>query len=329
MSDVIRWGILAPGKIAHKFALGLQSVPEAKLHAIASRDKEKAEDFADQYGAPVSYGSYGELAADPQVDVIYIATPHTFHMENTLLCLNNGKGVLCEKPLAINASQVRKMLASAQQNQCFLMEALWTRFLPSMEKTAELIAGGAIGAVQELQADFGFKAHYEPASRLFDPHLGGGALLDIGIYPLFFAQFLFGKPAKVQARAILAPTGVDESCQVDLHYPGGQKAQLQFTLKEDTPIEALILGDRGKITLPNRWYHPVNLFLDQDNSPREIEIDYQGNGYNYQAIEVMECIRSGRIQSSRWSHDFSLQLMELMDEIRRQCGIKYPMDEVI
>ena len=181
MQQTYRWGILAPGKIAHKFAAGLPFVPGAELYAIGSRNSEKAKEFATQYHAPVSYGSYEALAGDPKVDIIYIATPHAFHMDNTLLCLKNGKAVLCEKPLAMNLRQVQAMVQAARDNNSFLMEALWSRFLPNITKAKEILKSGKIGRATHLVADFGFKADFDPKSRLFDPNLGGGALLDIGI----------------------------------------------------------------------------------------------------------------------------------------------------
>ncbi len=326
MYRTYRWGILAPGKIAHKFAEGLQFVPGAKLQAIGSRDEVKAKMFADQYHAPVSYGSYEALAADPEVDIIYIATPHTFHMENTLLCLKYGKAVLCEKPLAINSYQVETMIQAARENDSFLMEALWSRFLPNINRAKELVESGKIGAIKHLEADFGFKAEYDRHSRLFDPALGGGALLDIGIYPLFFALYLFGEPSEVESDAKLAATGVDESCRVKLTFGGGETANLYFTVTEFTPVEARIEGDQGEINLPNRWYQPVNLASTTEHGSEDYVMDFIGNGYNYQAAEVMKCLMEGRRESTKWSHHDSLQLMRLMDKIRQQCGIEYPAD---
>ncbi len=326
MRRTYRWGILAPGNIAHKFASGLQFVPGAELYAIGSRDGIKARTFAEQYQAPVSYDSYEALAKDPEVDIIYIATPHTFHTENALLCLEHGKAVLCEKPLAINSRQVESMISAARKNNSFLMEALWSRFLPNIIKVKELATSGKIGAINHLEADFGFKADYNPKSRLFDPALGGGALLDIGIYPLFFALYLFGKPIEVESEAKLGPTGVDESCKVKLKFSSGAIANLRFTVTEFTPVEARIKGSKGEIMLPNRWYQPANIVTSTTDESEESIIDFVGNGYNYQAVEVQNCLDEGRIESPKWSHTDSLQLMQLMDKIRNQCGIEYPAD---
>jgi predicted dehydrogenase len=249
-------------------------------------------------------------------------------MEHTLLCLDQGKAVLCEKPLAVNSYQVRKMIDSSRENKAFLMEAVWSRFLPNIIKAKQLVDSGTIGSTTHLEADFGFKARYDPGSRLFAPELGGGALLDIGIYPLFLAQYLFGRPESIEADATLAATGVDESCQVRLGYDNGRTAHLSFTLTADTQVEARISGSDGQILLPNRWYQPVNVTTIKDGKPRETVIDFVGNGYNYQAVEVQKCLEQGTIESKNWSHQDSLMLMQTMDEIRKLCGIEYPADKI-
>jgi predicted dehydrogenase len=326
MNKVYNWGILAPGKIAHKFADGLKVLPRANLKAVGSRNLQKAREFADQYGATHSYGSYQELAADPEIDIIYIATPHAFHMENALMCLQHKKAVLCEKPLAMNSAQVKRMIAETKANNCFLMEALWSRFLPHIVKTKDLIDQGTIGKVEHIAIDFGFKANYDPESRLFNPDLGGGALLDIGIYPLFFARYLMGTPQGVKADVELASTGVDASSQVELTFSNEVKARLEFTFMEFTPIEAHIQGTEGTIKLQTRWYQPGNLILTNQQGSEELVVDIEGNGYNYQAAEVMRSLDEGLIESPHWSHGDSWELMQLMDEIRRQGGIRYSMD---
>ena len=326
MTKVYNWGILAPGKIAHKFADGLKVLSRANLKSVGSRNLTKAQEFAQKYGASTCYGSYEELAADPEIDIIYIATPHAFHMENTLLCLENGKAVLCEKPLAINSAQIKRMINQSRSKQCFLMEALWSRFLPHIVRTKELIDEGRIGDVRQMRIDFGFQANYDPHSRLFNPDLGGGALLDIGIYPLFMARYLMGAPREVQAQVELASTGVDATSKVNLGFDHGVEAHIDFTFMEFTPIEALIEGDQGSIKLQTRWYQPGNLILSDQQGTQELNVDLVGNGYNYQAEEVMRCLDQGLIESPNWSHGDSWELMQLMDEIRRQGGVTYPMD---
>ena len=326
MKDSYNWGILGPGKIAYRFVDDLQILPKANLYAVASRNHQKAPNFADQYQIPNSYGSYRQLVEDPEVDIVYIATPHAFHMEQSLLCLENGKAVLCEKPLAINSQQVKRMVTSAQEHQCFLMEALWSRFLPHIIKAWELSKSGTIGNILGLEADFGFRALYDPHTRLFDPHLGGGALLDIGIYPLFLAKLLLGTPQEVRAQVTPAPTGVDMEASVDLQFANQSYAKLDYTFAENTPVEARIIGDHGYILLQNRWYQPGNLIVHKHGKDQEVAVELVGNGYNYQAQEVMDCLDKNLIESPRWSHAHSWELMQLMDEIRRQGAVVYPMD---
>ncbi len=326
MRTVYRWGILAPGKIAKKFATGLAASPRAQLYAVASRDLQRSNEFAGSYDIEIAYDSYQHLAADPKVDVIYIANPHTFHMDSTLLCLKHGKAVLCEKPLALNSQQVKRMTNASKEYNSFLMEALWSRFLPHIIKARQLIQQGVIGKLRSLEADFGFQAGYDPQSRLFNPALGGGALLDIGIYPLFLAGFIMGQPLDVLSTVHLAPTGVDQEGEVLLKYEEGRHARLHFTLTRNTPVEAKIEGDKGIIMLHNRWYQPGNLTLVQDNQSKLIEIDLEGNGYHYQAEEVMRCLDQQKIESPEWSHSHSWKLMQLMDEIRRQGKVVYEVD---
>ncbi|HFC00904.1 MAG TPA: Gfo/Idh/MocA family oxidoreductase, partial [Phaeodactylibacter sp.] len=239
------WGIIGLGKIAHKFAQGIAVLENASVYAVASRTPKKAKDFARQYNVEFYYNSYEDLMYCDGIDAIYIATPHVFHFENTMLCLRHKIAVLCEKPFAINNRQVQKMVATAKANNTFLMEALWTRFLPSIEKVLELIANDVIGEVHTIKADFGFKAKFDPQNRVFNNALGGGALLDIGIYPLFLALLIFGKPNNIQASAKTGTTYVDETCAMILDFPKNKIAILHATIIADTPTEAFIYGSKG------------------------------------------------------------------------------------
>ena len=216
--DKIRWGIIGPGKIAHKMAQDLLTLDDAELVAVGSRSLDRAKSFAAQYSIPYAFGEYADIARFDGIDVVYIATPHHGHAQHTTMCLRQGKGVLCEKPLAINSKQVDMMLREAQANQVFLMEAIWTRFLPQTAYILEQIANNRIGEVHSIKADFGFSANYDPTGRLFNPHMGGGALLDIGIYPVFLTLLLFGKPDHILANAILGATGVDEEDGILLRF---------------------------------------------------------------------------------------------------------------
>ncbi len=325
MNKTFNWGIIGPGRIAHKFALGLKAAPGAKLFAIASRSTQRAETFARQYQAERFYGNYRSLAADPEVDIIYIATPHSAHYENTLMCLEEGKPVLCEKPFTINAKQLHHLVEVARNNKVFLMEAFWTRFLPTIIKTLEIRDSGTMADIKAVHADFGFLADFDPQWRLFNPALGGGALLDIGVYPVFLSLLMMGKPDKLKAISSFSATGVDESTSIIFKHENGNMANLTCTVKANTPIQADIIFEKGRIRINTKWIAPSSLTLvKEDGSKEEITFIEKGNGYQYQAIECMRCLDTGLTESPLMSLDFSLSLMELMDQIRKECGIVYP-----
>ncbi|GAB4414989.1 MAG: Gfo/Idh/MocA family oxidoreductase [Anaerolineae bacterium] len=327
MTDNIRWGILGTGVIARKFALGLKAAPGAELVAVGSRIEATADQFGDAFDVPRRHASYEALAHDPEVDVIYISTPHSLHKDNTLLCLEAGKAVLCEKPFAINAVETEAMIKLARQKKLFLMEAMWTRFLPAVLKVRQLIAEDAIGEVRMLMADLGFRAEFDPKSRLFDPALGGGALLDVGIYTVSFASMLLGTPVKVTSLAQLGQTGVDEQSAMLLSYAGGQLAVLAAAVRTDIPSEAIIMGTKGRIRVHAPIYCPVRLTLSRPEQGDEIiDAPLEGNGYNYQALEVMNCLRNGWLESATMPLDETLSIMRTMDEIRAPWGLKYPME---
>ena len=327
MPDNYNWGIIGPGKIAHKFATGLAATKRGKLHAVASRSIERAKNFAAQYGAPHYYDNYEALMSAPDLDVIYVATPHSRHCEHTLLCLKHHIPVICEKPIAINALQVKKMINAAQENKTFLMEALWTRFLPTTLKVLELIQNGTIGEVHGVKADFGFKPVFNPESRVYDLNLGGGSLLDIGIYPVFLSQLILGKPNSIKAVAKLGATGVDEDCGILLQYDGNKMAQLHSTILSQTKTEAFIYGEKGTIHLHTFWYKPTTItLLLNGERPQDIHFDFSGNGYNYEAEEVMKCLDKNLLESKILPLSFSWDLINLLDAIRQEIGLVYPVD---
>ena len=322
---ITNWGILGPGKIAHKFAQDLALVPGARLHAVASRSLEKAQEFAAQYGAPHALGSYEELVRVPDLDVVYVATPHSEHRAHALLCLRAGRAVLCEKALARNSAEVADLVAAARANQVFLMEALWTCFMPATQKARELVSTGAIGRPVHVVADFGFAAPYDPASRLFDPALAGGALLDIGLYPLLMGKLLLGEPAVVKAAGTLTATGVDLSCSLALAYPGGATASFYATLAATTGTTATIYGTEGRLELHHKFHHAHRLTLHRDHeAPREFTFADAGYGYHHEAQHVQECLAAGLLESPVVPWPFSRELMATLDEIRRQLGVRYP-----
>lgn len=297
MDRTIKWGILGTGKIAEKFAFDLQFVPNAKLGAIGSRDVSKAFEFARKYDTQKAYGSYEELAADKDIDVIYIATPHVCHYENTLLCLEKEKAVLCEKPFAMNEKEVSKMVSKSREKNIFLMEALWTRFLPAIKKAIELIELGVIGEIVHIKSDFGYKAEYDPGWRLFNQSLGGGSLLDIGIYPVFLILMLLGEPDDIVADAVIGKTGVDELVSAYFKYSNGKMATLYSTLIANTPVETEISGTKGYIRINRMWHMSRSIVLNLNNGSAEtFKFNYKGNGYEYEAEEVTNCLLRGRLK---------------------------------
>ncbi len=327
MHEKIRWGIIGTGNIASQFARGLTSVPDAELAAVGSRTQESADAFGERFKVPRRHASYEGLAADDGIDAVYISTPHSLHMENTLLCLDHGKAVLCEKPFAINAGQAQRMIEKAREKRLFLMEAMWTRYFPLMYKVRDLLAQGVIGKVRLVEIDFGFRTSFNPKGRLFDPALGGGALLDVGIYPVSMASMVMGRPSRILSMAHLGETGVDEQAAMLFGYEHGEIAVLATATRTSTPHVAVINGTLGRITVRSPWWQPTKMLLEVHGKEKsEIEMPIKGNGYNYEAVEVAECIRAGKLESEITPLDETLSIMQTLDEIRAQWGLKYPME---
>jgi len=257
----IKWGILGLGKIAGKFAIGLKDVKGAELYAVASRSKTKAETFAKEHEATKLFSSYEAMLEDEELDVVYIATPHVFHHQQTLLCLDHKKAVLCEKPFAINKKQVEEMIAKAKKENVFLMEAMWTQFLPHFQFVIKQIKSEKYGKIKNLKADFGFPAPVDLDKRLYNKNLGGGSLLDIGIYPIFMAMSVLGIPDKIQAKASFHETGIDEDCDMIFEYKGGIEAELGSSIIKKTPTTAVIQLEKATITLNTRFHEPTSLTI--------------------------------------------------------------------
>jgi len=326
MNRTFRFGIIGPGKIATKFCESLQTLEgDAQVYAVASRDGEKAKEFAHKFKAPKSYQSYEELTADPQVDIIYIATPHPFHFEQTKLCLNAGKAVLCEKPLTISFSQTSQLVELAKSKKVFLMEAMWSRFIPALVKMKELIDKGEIGEIKFMHADFGFVAPANLNLRTFNKSLGGGAQLDVGVYPMFLALWLLGKPDFIKAFADLASTGADENTAALLGYKNGAIATIYSSFVTDSAKEAIITGTKGTITVHTAWHKAASFILkkNSDDKSELFEFPYHSHGLQFQAVEAMQCLREGKTESSRLPLDMSLLMAETADEILRQIGVTY------
>jgi predicted dehydrogenase len=327
MSDKIRWGVLAASRIAGTMAVGLRELPDAELVAIGSRTQESADRFGDKYNVPRRYGSYAGLAADPDVDIIYVSSLHPWHAAATLLCLEAGKPVLCEKPFAMNAREARQMIDAARSRKLFLMEAMWTRFLPTMARVRELLAAGAIGEVRMLHVDFGFRAEWNPASRLLNPDLGGGGLLDVGCYATSFASMVLGRPERVLAAAHIGATGVDEQAAMIYGYDAGRLAVLSCAVQTSTYHEAAIFGTEGRIRINSPWWRGTQLTVSRNSQPDETpDLPMQGNGFCHEAAEAMACLRAGKTESAILPLDETLAVMETLDEVRRQVGLKYPME---
>lgn len=326
-NTMIRWGIIGTGWIAEKFAEGLSVLPDAKIKAVASRSTERAESFAGKYRIDTAYGSYDRIVRDPDIDIVYIATPHPYHCENTLMGIENGKAVLCEKPFAMNEQEVVRMISRAKEKKVFLMEAFWTRFLPSIQKTMDLIASGELGTVRHIKSDFGVSRPFDPKHRAFNKELGGGSLLDIGIYPVFLTLLLWGEPDFISAVADIGATVVDESLALTFKYNDGRIATLFSSFRVNSTVETNICGTKARLKLNRMWHCPVSLELTKgDNATQRIDPPYVGNGYNYEAAEVGRCLRSGQKESALLPLDFSLRLIRLLDRIRKEIGLEYSVD---
>lgn len=325
MTQSIRWGIIGTGIIARKFAADLQLLPDAQLTAVGSRSQSTAREFGRLFNIPSCYGRYEELAADSQVDVIYIAAPHVFHFENTMLCLKNGKAVLCEKPFSINAQQAEIMINCAREKNLFLMEAMWTRFLPVITRLCQLLDEKIIGDIKFVTANLGFKTDFGPEHRLMSLKLGGGALLDIGVYPISLTSMLLGVPDTLTSMVQYAATGVDEQAAILFKYANNVLAAIHTSIKVQTSNEMLVVGTKGQINLDAPLYRPGKLTLQlEGQSKQEIMAPCTGGGYQYQAAEVMLCLREGKTESRIMSLADTFSVMQIMDRIRAQWGLKYP-----
>jgi len=326
MKKTWNWAILGCGRIAGKFSEDLKLLSNAKLYAAASRNAEKANEFAVKYGYHKAYGNYEDMVRDPEVDIVYIASPHSHHLEHTLLCLDHKKAVLCEKAFALNSRQVKDMINSSYKNNTFLMEAFWTKFQPAFLKAVEIIESGKLGKLKILRSDFAFNGPYDINNRLYNLDLGGGSLLDIGIYPVFWALQFLGKPADIKAVPDFSPTGSEESIAVIFKYPEGQMASLlsSFACKSDTKTE--FWCEKGFLRISRTGISSTFLeIIDENDKIEKLEYKYNnGYGYHLEAEHVMECMDNGLNESSLLPLSFSADLMETLDKIRKVAGIVYP-----
>jgi len=325
---MLRWGILSTGTIAKKFAQTLGAMKgEAVFAGVASRDLEKAQAFAKEYGTATAYGSYEEMAAAKDIDAIYIATPNTLHYSNTMLCLEEGKHVLCEKPFTTNATDARKLYEAAKAKSLFIMDGLWTMHLPMYAKIRQIINGGAIGEVKHIRAEYGFITDGARKDFKMDSAVGGGSLLDVGIYNVGFAAMVLGtKPSTIQAHLNICEYGTDDLAAAMLTYPSGVTASLVSAIGTKMPQEATIFGTKGRISLPN--YQSATLMYVQPNEgePVEYKMPFDINGFEYQIREFGNCVQQGLLESPQLTQDFSVGVIQVLDDIRKAGGLKFSFE---
>ena len=318
----IRWGIIGLGKIANKFATDLASIKNVELVAVASRNIQNANNFAEKHNAKKAYSSYEELAKDSNVDAVYIATPHSFHKEHAILCLQNKKAVLCEKPFAMNLSEVTEMIEAAKENNVLLMEALWSFFLPHFTYVLDLVKSEKFGKLKNLEADFGFHTPYNTDSRLFKKELGGGSLLDIGIYPIFAALATLGEPDAIDASATFFENGADASCDMVFQYKNA-KATLKTSLLEETPSIAILKFENAIVKLNRQFHQSSSITIIQNNTEEIINFDFKTLGYSFETEHFNSLLRAGEKESNMMTFEFSKNLINTLDKVRGIIGLTY------
>jgi predicted dehydrogenase len=326
MDQPVRWGILATGGIAASFTEDLALLPDAEVVAVGSRSQDAADAFAARHGIARAHGSWQALAEDPDVDVIYVATPHSHHHAAASVCLSAGKPVLCEKPLTLDTATAEDLFAQARAAGVFIMEAMWMRINPVIRRIGQLIDSGVIGEVVHVGADFGLPGPIAPGHRLRAPELGGGATLDLGVYTVAFAQLFLGAPDRVAAFASLTPEGTDQNTAIILGYDSGAVATLQCGFIGQTPQRGTIVGTAGRIEVEPRFYRPTaftHFAADGAGAPTRVELPVRGNGLAYQAEEVMRCLRAGELESPLIPHSATLDVMRTLDAARAQVGVAY------
>ena len=327
MSEKFKWGVISPGRIAHTFAKALKAVPDANIHAVASSSQERADAFAKEYDVPNAYDDYAALVANPDVDAVYIASLHQQHYGHTLMALEAGKAVLCEKPFTVNAKETKELLDLAAEKKLFLMEAVWTRYLPIYKTIRKWLDKGKIGDVTLLQSSFGFNPGRDERGRLLNPDLAGGTLLDIGIYPITVSQWVMGSnPISFTAHALIGSTGVDESLSVNLIYENDIVSQFTSTFLTNAENAFYIYGSKGHIRISANFWGATEARLVVDGKAKTKTKPFKINGFEYQIKEAMRCVEEGLLESPAMPHTDTLATMTLMDNIRNEVGVKYPFE---
>ncbi|MFG2546608.1 Gfo/Idh/MocA family protein [Streptomyces sp. NPDC048594] len=327
----VRWGILATGGMAATFTADLVDLPDAEVVAVASRTEASARAFAERFGIPRAYGDWETLARDEDLDVVYVATPHSAHRRAAGLCLEAGRNVLCEKPFTLNAREAEELVGLARRRGVFLMEAMWMYCNPLVRRLKALVADGAIGEIRSVHADFGLAGPFPPTHRLRDPEQGGGALLDLGVYPVSFAQLLLGEPSDVVARSVLSDEGVDLQTGALLSYPSGALASVHCSIIGGTPNSASVTGSKGRVDVPHGFFFPDHFVLHRDGrDPEEFRADPADGpraSLHHEAREVMRALRAGETESPLVPLDGTLAVMRTLDAIRERVGVRYPGEE--
>lgn len=323
MTNKIRWGILGPGNIAHKFTKDLIQIDGAQVTAVASRSMDRAKAFAEAYAIENAYDNYEDLFKNPNVDIVYIATPHNYHAELSLAALNAGKAVLCEKPSGMNRAEIEEVIALSREKQLFYMEGLWSRFNPLIREVHQKVNSGELGDIKYLKADFGFYALDRPDdSRVLNPRLGGGSLLDIGIYPVFLAYLILGKPKEIKTIPKFHKTGAEVQISMLFDYKDAQ-AVLYSGFVSETDCTAKISGTEGQIHIDTRWHEPHRYHQLNSKESKTIDHEFKGNGFSYEIEEVHQCLINKQYESTLWTHQNSLDLIGILDAIRADAGIEF------
>lgn len=322
----VKWGVIGCGNIANKFCSDLALVESAEIRAVASRSIEKSQDFANKHNAEIAYGSYAKLFSDPTIDIVYIATPHISHAELSIQAMENGKHVLCEKPLALNAKEAQSIFEVSEKTNCFFMEALWTRFNPSFLETKRLIENKELGQIKYINADFSFKSDKPLDGRVMNLELGGGTILDIGIYPAFLAYVLLGKPKNILASSIFhSESQCDMQTSMIFEYESAQ-AVLYSSFASKSELVAKISGTNAQIKINDPWHAAQSITLIKDDEIKIIEKPTNGLGFTYEIEECHKCLKNSQIESKLWSHQNSLDLISILDDVRKKVGLKYPQE---
>jgi predicted dehydrogenase len=322
-----KWGIIGTGGIARAFATDIAHVSDHVIAAVGSRNLETAENFVKSIPGAKAYGSYEALINDSDIDAIYVATPHPSHKDNVIAALKAKKPVLCEKPFAVNASQAKEMVAAAKAHDVALMEAMWARFLPHYAKIREIVASGVLGQITTIHADHGQRLADQNIPRLVEPSLAGGALLDLGIYPISFAHMVLGIPQTITSTAVFTDKGVDAQTSMIFDYGNGAQAILNTTMIVQTPCTAVIAGLKGYLEVDRTFYNPTSMRLTLfDGTVTEYPSDYKGHGLREQAVEFARVVKNGAKESPILTWDDTIAIMEIMDTVRSQIGLKYPFE---